>query len=148
MTSVVNRSPEHQLSQPQSPASQMSVNRIMDSRSQPHTPTAARQLPLPSTGSNTPPSFKSIHHGRAYRYAVPTFTSYQPHQASKVTVNQPIRNSLEIVQQPIRARMCGFGDKVCLSSPHCFAPLFPPFPRFELCPYLRSLFADSTIDFY
>jgi hypothetical protein len=24
--------------------------------------------------------------------------------------------SLEVVQHPLRARMCGFGDKVCISS--------------------------------
>ncbi|KAL9635875.1 MAG: hypothetical protein Q9164_003194, partial [Protoblastenia rupestris] len=58
----------------------------MDNRSQSQSPAAARQLPPPpNAASVVPPPVKTVYQGRVY--------------------------SLEIVQQPIRARMCGFGDK-------------------------------------
>lgn len=36
------------------------------------------------------------------------------HLAPVSTIHEGRIWSLQVVQQPIRARMCGFGDKVCL----------------------------------
>lgn len=45
--------------------------------------------------------------------------------------------SLQVVQQPIRARMCGFGDKVSDIASHVPRPTFHPRPL-SLSPSLPS----------
>lgn len=47
---------------------------------------------------------------------VPQATMSQTTPGSVSTVSNGRIYSLDVVQQPVRARMCGFGDKVCFSK--------------------------------
>lgn len=85
----------------------------------PPPPLSMDRIPHPSSSYPTPGS------------AGPLRTS--DHLTPLSTVHEGRIWSLQVVQQPIRARMCGFGDKVgwfCFISLYqMLVPLTPAFPR-------------------
>ena len=92
------------------PPPPLSMDRLPAPRSAPYaTPsssTAANTITNMPRSPNVQLHTNTLQKGRIYRYD----NNWQTVGAAELT---NCFDSLEVVQQPIRARMCGFGDKVC-----------------------------------
>ncbi|CAJ0546430.1 Ff.00g099030.m01.CDS01 [Fusarium sp. VM40] len=95
--------PPHHQSQhpPYPPISYQQPHPSQYTRPQPH-----QQLPPPSRHDEPPPPSSE-----ASPNDQPVDPQYEPQSFSKVEEGSGLKYSLEVQQQPIRARMCGFGDK-------------------------------------